>query len=98
MYPDRTCTPELRSMTKKETIPGESTAPALPRVLGRWDLTAIGVNQVVGSGIFVLPAAVAALVGAASSPLIAKVQEEIQQLEQKSPMMILAYSKGIILG
>jgi len=70
MYLDRTCTPELRSMTKKEAIPGEPTAPALPRVLGRWDLTAIGVNQVVGSGIFVLPAAVAALVGAASSPLV----------------------------
>jgi APA family basic amino acid/polyamine antiporter len=40
----------------------------LARVLGRWDLTAIGVNQVIGSGIFVLPASVAALVGAASSP------------------------------
>ncbi|NIR45416.1 MAG: amino acid transporter, partial [Gemmatimonadetes bacterium] len=40
----------------------------LARVLGRWDLTAVGVNQVIGSGIFVLPASVAALVGAASSP------------------------------
>lgn len=40
----------------------------LPRVLGRWDLTALGVNQVIGSGIFVLPATLAALVGAASSP------------------------------
>ncbi len=39
----------------------------LVRVLGRWDLTAVGVNQVIGSGIFVLPASVAALVGAASS-------------------------------
>jgi hypothetical protein len=29
---------------------------------------------------------------------IAKLQEEIQQLEQKSPMMTLACSKGIILG
>jgi len=37
-------------------------------VLGRWDLTAVGVNQVIGSGIFVLPASVAALVGAATSP------------------------------
>ena len=40
----------------------------LPRVLGRWDLTAVGVNQIIGSGIFVLPAAVAALVGEAASP------------------------------
>ncbi len=39
----------------------------LARVLGRWDLTAVGVNQVIGSGIFVLPAAVAALVGVANS-------------------------------
>lgn len=39
----------------------------LERVLGRWDLTAVGVNQVIGSGIFVLPASVAVLVGAASS-------------------------------
>jgi APA family basic amino acid/polyamine antiporter len=40
------------------------------RSLGQWDLTAIGVNQVVGAGIFVLPAAVAALVGQAASPLV----------------------------
>jgi len=37
--------------------------------MGRWDLTAVGVNQVIGSGIFVMPAAVAAAVGIASSPL-----------------------------
>jgi len=40
------------------------------RSLGQWDLTAIGVNQVVGAGIFVLPAAVAGLVGQAASPLL----------------------------
>ena len=38
-------------------------APALRRALGRWDLTAIGVNQVIGSAIFLLPADVAARVG-----------------------------------
>ncbi len=43
--------------------------PKLIRALGRWDLTAVGVNQVIGSGIFVMPAAVAAAVGIASSPL-----------------------------
>jgi basic amino acid/polyamine antiporter, APA family len=37
--------------------------PSLRRALGRWDLTAIGINQVVGSGIFLLPAAVAVQVG-----------------------------------
>ncbi len=42
-------------------------ARGLIRALGRWDLTAVGVNQVIGSGIFVLPASVALLVGAASS-------------------------------
>jgi basic amino acid/polyamine antiporter, APA family len=38
-------------------------APSLRRALGRWDLTAIGVNQVIGSAIFLLPADVARLVG-----------------------------------
>ncbi len=37
--------------------------PTLRRELGKWDLTAIGINQVIGSGIFLLPAAVAAQVG-----------------------------------
>jgi amino acid transporter len=36
----------------------------LRRELGRWDLTAIGVNQVIGSAIFLLPANVAKEVGA----------------------------------
>src|SRR5688500_12126137 len=38
-------------------------APALRRELGRWDLTAIGVNQVIGSAIFLLPADVARYIG-----------------------------------
>lgn len=42
---------------------GISETPALRRTLGRWDLTAIGVNQVIGSAIFLLPADVARLVG-----------------------------------
>ena len=40
----------------------------LRRALHRWDLTAIGVNQVIGSGIFLLPSAVAAEIGAWSIP------------------------------
>jgi amino acid transporter len=38
--------------------------PTLRRALGKWDLTAIGVNQVIGSAIFLLPADVAVRVGA----------------------------------
>lgn len=38
-------------------------APALRRALGKWDLTAIGVNQVIGSAIFLLPSQVAVEVG-----------------------------------
>jgi basic amino acid/polyamine antiporter, APA family len=37
--------------------------PTLRRELGRWDLTAIGINQVIGSAIFLLPADVARQVG-----------------------------------
>ncbi len=40
------------------------SAPGLRRELGRWDLTAIGVNQVIGAAVFGLPAAVAANTGA----------------------------------
>lgn len=44
--------------------PGPSTSqPPLRRALGRWDLTAIGINQVIGSAIFLMPAQVAAEVG-----------------------------------
>src|SRR5262245_18577129 len=39
------------------------TEVPLKRALGRWDLTAIGVNQEIGSAIFLLPADVARLVG-----------------------------------
>jgi len=36
----------------------------LRRALGRWDLTAIGVNQVIGAAIFLMPAQVAGQIGA----------------------------------
>jgi amino acid transporter len=41
----------------------QQSAPRLRRALGKWDLTAIGVNQVIGSGVFLIPASVAAAVG-----------------------------------
>ena len=40
-----------------------ASEPTLRRELGKWDLTAIGVNQVIGSAIFLLPSQVAAQVG-----------------------------------
>ena len=37
--------------------------PGLHRALGRWDLTAIGINQVIGGAIFLMPSQVAAQIG-----------------------------------
>jgi amino acid transporter len=57
-------------------VPGDSTAtttPALRRELGRWDLTAIGVNQVIGGAIFALAAALASNTGTWAPWLIAGV-------------------------
>jgi APA family basic amino acid/polyamine antiporter len=52
-------------MTSATAPPPADPAPSvtLRRELGRWDLTAIGVNQVIGSAIFILPSQIAALVG-----------------------------------
>ena len=44
--------------------------PALKRALGPWDLTAIGVNQVIGTGVFLMPALVAGQVGSWSVPAV----------------------------
>ena len=46
------------------SAPPASAAPTLRRALGRWDLTAIGVNQVIGGAIFLMPSQVAAQIGA----------------------------------
>ena len=37
--------------------------PALRRELGKWDLTALGVNQVIGGAIFLAPATIALYLG-----------------------------------
>ena len=47
--------------------------PALRRELGRWDLTAIGVNQVIGAAVFAQPALLAAHAGAWSPWMVAAV-------------------------
>ena len=49
------------------------TAPALRRELGRWDLTAIGVNQVIGAAVFAQPALLAARAGAWSPWMVAAI-------------------------
>jgi amino acid transporter len=54
-------------MHPAEIIPpldAATPAPALRRALGRWDLTAIGINQVIGGAIFLVPSQVAAQIGA----------------------------------
>jgi amino acid transporter len=56
-------------MTETPSAPG----PALRRELGRWDLTAIGINQVIGGAIFAQPAALAAHAGAWSPWMVAAV-------------------------
>lgn len=58
----------------RDTRPSEPCAaatgerPSLERALGRWDLTAIGINQVIGGAIFLMPSQVAGLIGAWSLP------------------------------
>ena len=47
-------------------LPSPAARPGLVRAIGRWDLTAAVVNGVIGSGIFGMPAALAALTGALS--------------------------------
>jgi len=42
---------------------GAEEKPTLKRALGRWDLTAIGINQVIGVSIFLLPSELVALIG-----------------------------------
>src|ERR1041384_8791712 len=43
--------------------PAEPQAPTLRRLLGKWDLTAIGINQVIGGAVFLMPSQVAAQIG-----------------------------------
>ena len=58
-------------MPDPSQIAAPEPRPALRRALGRWDLTAIGVNQVIGGAVFALPAAVAANTGTWSPWLVA---------------------------
>src|SRR5688500_10305314 len=61
-------TSEAGSLTSGMIQPRDlSQTPALKRALGPWDLTAIGVNQVIGAAVFLMPALVAAQVGSWST-------------------------------
>ena len=49
-----------------ETLPQVSPSQQLVRAIGRWSLTALVVNSVIGSGVFGLPSTVAGLLGSLS--------------------------------
>jgi amino acid transporter len=44
----------------------DHSRPSLPRVVSRWEVVALSINDVVGSGVYLLPAAAAMLLGPAS--------------------------------
>jgi basic amino acid/polyamine antiporter, APA family len=46
-----------------ETLPPSASSRQLVRAIGRWSLTALVVNSVIGSGVFGLPSTVAGLLG-----------------------------------
>jgi amino acid transporter len=50
-----------------------AATPGLRRALGKWDLTAIGVNQVIGAAVFAIPATLAAAAGAWAPWMVAAV-------------------------
>jgi amino acid transporter len=49
-----------------QSIPVAESEPTLVRAVSRWQLVGLSINDVVGSGVYLLPAAAAALLGAAS--------------------------------
>src|SRR4029434_10208822 len=55
------------------TTSNVTSTPTLRRELGRWDLTAIGINQVIGGAVFAQPAVLAAHVGAWSPGMVGAV-------------------------
>ena len=44
----------------------ETATPGFRRVVSRWEIVAFSINDVIGSGVYLLPAAAAAILGAAS--------------------------------
>ena len=53
----------MKASASASVVPAPVAVLTLRRELGKWDLTAIGINQVIGSAVFILPSQVAAQVG-----------------------------------
>jgi APA family basic amino acid/polyamine antiporter len=53
-------------MPDARTLSPETTQPTLKRAVTRWQIVGLSLNDVIGSGVYLLPAAAAALLGAAS--------------------------------
>jgi amino acid transporter len=51
---------------QQPTVPPLDAEPAMRRAVGRWQLYGLSINDVIGSGIYLLPAAAALLLGPAS--------------------------------
>jgi amino acid transporter len=58
---------------ENDTTTNVASTPGLRRELGRWDLTAIGVNQVIGAAVFAQPSLLAAHAGAWSPWMVAAI-------------------------
>ena len=44
----------MRQLFARVNVDNQSAAGGLRRVLGKWDITALGVGAIIGAGIFVL--------------------------------------------
>ena len=51
---------------QQSVVPPSATEPTMRRAVGRWQLYGLSINDVIGSGIYLLPAAAALLLGPAS--------------------------------
>ena len=54
------------STSSAPSDPVETATPGFRRVVSRWEIVAFSINDVIGSGVYLLPAAAAAILGAAS--------------------------------
>src|SRR4051795_12234817 len=58
---------ERIEMSEPASAPSAQTAqPTFRRAVSRWEIVAFSVNDVIGSGVYLLPAAAAAVLGGAS--------------------------------
>jgi basic amino acid/polyamine antiporter, APA family len=57
----------MTSPTPPQTMPHAGGGPSLVRAVSRWQLVGLAINDVIGSGVYLLPAAAAAFLGTAST-------------------------------